>query len=175
MFTKHQSRRRALILMTPTQHPCCSCSLTPFYAHTLVYMAYIHTHTKVSFALFFTSLPPLSSLLLPSPVPPTTVMIHVMNHSRIFEGFSPHASLLSPLLLLSISFTQSLSRHSVSVLLFFLFSKFQSTADRICLYSTSKRKRNQNIRGNVKQPHFSPLQLLYSVPAGCKITCALAK
>lgn len=56
MFTKHQSRRRALILMTPTQHPCCSCSLTPFYAHTLVYMAYIYTHTLKCHLHFFSHL-----------------------------------------------------------------------------------------------------------------------
>lgn len=104
--TEHQSRGRALILMSQTQHPCCSCSLTPFYTHTDT-----HTYTYTAFRInvphslslicspllsfthfFFPSLPPLSSLLSCSPVSltTTTVMIHVMNHRQIFLKVSAH-------------------------------------------------------------------------------------
>lgn len=55
---------------------------------------------------------------------------------------------------------------SFPVLVFFLFSKFQSAAGRICFFSTSESKRSQNIRGNVKQPlstscFFSPLHIYF--------------
>lgn len=105
--TQHQSRGRALILMTQTQHPCCSCSLTPFCTHTLIYMCILPSgyliptrsftplplfHTLFH-TLFFPSLPPLPSLLSSSPVTTPSVMIHIMNHRHIFEGFSPRLPL----------------------------------------------------------------------------------
>lgn len=155
---QHQSRGRALILMTQTQHPCCSCSLTPFYTHThcyiYVYTAFWipHSHSliyppsSISHTLshtFFPSLPPLPSLLSSSPVTTPSVMIHIMNHRHIFEGFSPRLplslSLSSPLYpshFLSL-FLLPLVLLMLSCLA--LFSKFQTVASRICLCSTSQR------------------------------------
>lgn len=74
---------------------------------------------------------------------------------------SAHISLsLPPFLSLSISlflFCFALcTAHFLSCFSFF-FSKFQSVASRICLYTTSERKGSQNIRGNVKLSiHFFP-------------------
>lgn len=134
---KHQSRgRRALILMTQTQHPCCSCSLTPLYtqrrAHIYKYICIYclldksvsfppsHLLPLLSFTHFFPPVSsPLPSLLSSSPVPLTTtaVMIHVMNHRQIFEGFSPHLFPSSPFF-----FTQSPATYLSLILLFFPFS-----------------------------------------------------
>lgn len=108
----------------------------------------------------------------------TTMMIHLMNHKQIFEGFSPHIFLSPPFPFYPSLFSLALFLPlHCSFLLFFLFSKFQSAAGRVCFFSTSESKRSQNIRGNVKQPLstsrfflllFSPSQPLCSVPAGCK-------
>lgn len=101
MALKHPLRGRALIVMVQTQHPHHSC--TPLYARTRIYCLLdknvsfppSHLFAPSLFHTLFFPLPPLSSLLTSSPVPliTTSVMIHVVNHRQIFEGFSPHRSL----------------------------------------------------------------------------------
>lgn len=131
------------------------------HTHTHIYIIYCLPNKSVSFTLchllpllFFTpffflvSFPPLSSLLSSSPVPLTTtaVVIHIMNHRYLKVSAHISLSLSLPLSLsLSISFSLALLLPlycSFSVLLFFLFSNFQSV----------QAKRSQNTRRNIKQP-----------------------
>lgn len=104
------------------------------YMHTACWIKMPHSHSVIFFPLlffshsfFFPSLPPLSSSLVP--LTTTTLMIHVMNHRQIFEGFSPHISLsLFPLLSLSLRlyFTRSPSPSVTLVLRLAFLSLFQS-------------------------------------------------
>lgn len=162
--TQHQSRRRALILMTQTQHPCCSWSLTPFYRHTYISIYCLiptlllapplsFTHSLLHF--FHVSSSPLSPSLILSSDDYDGGDSHYESQADIWRFQPTSLSLSSPFYPSTpLFFTHSLSLCTAHSLLRFSFhlSKFHSVAGRICLYSTSERKRSWNIRENVKQP-----------------------
>lgn len=117
-----------------------------------------HSHSVIfSPLLFFTPFfsPVSSSSLFPSLIlsSPSDDYNSGDSHyeSDRYLKVSAHISLSSPF---SLCLYLSLSVPLTLRLSFFLFSKFQSAGDRIYRYSTSERKRSQNIKRNINQPIY---------------------